>query len=282
MIYSDGRIIDLRDRAWRHDRDRRARSPWVHERGVSNVPPRLDLSGGIGGRFSRPLGGRGITSASTARHPRSADQGVRVEAVDVLAKVVRERRKDTRARARASRSTGGCPRTPSSSGRVSSRSIGARARVDIQRWQRHAPVLHHLDENATRPHQHQRPELRIPYDPERDLDARRRHRRDTVTRGPSRRSRSVYASSSDGESSTPSRTPPTSDLCCTPGRRRLDGDREPEPFGRGDRVLERVGANALDHRHAVVGEQREPLELVERLAARQPVEPPLPDLVGHR
>ena len=48
------------------------------------------------------------------------------------------------------------------------------------------------------------------------------------------------------------------------------------PLGRRDRVLERVGADALDHRHAVVGEEREPLELVERLSAREPVDATAP------
>ena len=60
----------------------------------------------------------------------------------------------------------------------SSRSTIDRARRLVERRHRQATVLEHLDEHAARPHQHQRPELRIAHDPERDLDPRRRHRGD--------------------------------------------------------------------------------------------------------
>jgi hypothetical protein len=60
---------------------------------------------------------------------------------------------------------------------------------------------------------------------------------------------------------------------------RLHGDREPQALGRRDRVLERVGADALDDRNAIVGEQLETPDLVERLTTRQPLGPSMPNVV---
>ena len=74
-------------------------------------------------------------------------------------------------------------------------------------------------------------------------------------------------------SATPSTTPPTSDLCATPGAAVFSTTGQPTPRRR-RRPRRRLAppAPAID-RHAVVGEQREPLELAELAAGREPGPP---------
>ena len=151
----------------------------------------------------------------------------------------------------------------------------------VERRERQPAILQHLDEHPTRRREHERPELGIAHDAERDLDAPRRHPRDDDLRAEV--SLEVLVRLLErGRVVDPEPHAPDVGLVLHARGRGLHRDGEPQSLGGRDRVLERVGVPARDDRHAVVREQREPLELVERLAARQARAPALARLLGRR
>ena len=169
----------------RRNRRTSARRPTGTPCGVPGGLPRLARGDGAGhpSPSSRRSGGRQDGAARDHqridRHAalRAHDHRVDVEACDQVAEVVRQHaraaRRRRRGRRRRRRARPG--RRRAADGSRAGRSARAPARASSG-GSASAPVAEQLDQDAAGRDQHQRPELRVADDAERDLDAGRGHR----------------------------------------------------------------------------------------------------------
>jgi hypothetical protein len=129
-----------------------------------------------------------------------------------------------------------------------------------------------LHQDAARRDQHERAERRVAHDPERDLHARRRHRRHRDLRAEPVRQVPVRLPELL-DLADPDPNPANVGLVQDAGHRRLDRDGIADPVGRPLRLVERPGRERVDDRDVVRGQQAQRRDLREDGGLGEPSAP---------